>query len=359
MRAHKAHVRPGGLWEHGGLRTPRFGNWESCGVSRRPSCPIWPIGPTAEFECFSQESHRKRKGWARQRAEGPNGRVLLSNQPISESAGRSDRAPVSSWRRQSSLGGGGDIRGGRGGGLRRRFGRGRDGGLVRRGGGGLRDGGTLPTGAGATDAFGRRRFFAGLDVRGHLLQLGGTGTEARGALGGGQRLRHGLAIFHGTGPSTPVTGLGVVTRRHGSGHARAIGAIDRHGAAVPPGALGRHGVAPAHRTGLGHASAIWAVGGTDCRCGGLCLLGKGRHGGKQEGRKEEGCSHGGIPFCNPKITHRHPKNKRLREQKTENRKQNAGGAAGPPQRTERAGPKGQTFHGHSEQRTEAPLRGDR
>ena len=274
-----------------------------------------------------------------------------ANQLISQSAGRSDRAPVSSWRRQSSLGGGGDIRGGRGGGLRRRFGRGRDGGLVRRGGGGLRrrfgrgrDGGlvrrgggglrALPTGAGATDAFGRRRFFAGLDVRGHLLQLGGTGTEARGALGGGQRLRHGLAIFHGTGPSTPVTGLGVVTRRHGSGHARAIGAIDRHGAAVPPGALGRHGVAPAHRTGLGHASAIWAVGGTDCRCGGLCLLGKGRHGGEQEGCKEEGCSHGGIPFCKPKITHRHPKNKSLREQKTENRKQNAGGAAGPPQRTE-------------------------
>ncbi len=249
---------------------------------------------------------------------------------------------MSSWK-QSGLGGGGDIRGGRGGRLRRRFGRGRDGGLVRRGGCGIRrrEVRTLPTGTRTTDAPGRRRFFAGLDVRGHLLQLGGTGTEARGALGGGQRLRHGLAIFHGTGPSTPVTGLGVVTRRHGSGHARAIGAIDRHGAAVPPGALGRHGVAPAHRTGLGHASAIWAVGGTDCRCGGLCLLGKGRHGGKQEGRKEEGCSHGGIPFCKPKITHRHPKNKRLREQKTENRKQNAGGAAGPPQRTE-----------NSEQRTE-------
>ena len=88
-------------------------------------------------------------------------------------------------------------------------------------------------------------------------------------------------------------------------------------------------------------------------------MGKGRHGGEQEGRKEEGCAHGGIPFCKPKITHRHPKNKSLREQKTENRKQNAGGAAGPPQRIERAGPKGQTFHGHSEQRTEAPLRGDR
>ena len=97
MRAHKAHVRPGGLWEHGGLRTPRFGNWESCGVSRRPSCPICPIGPTAEFECFSQESHRKRKGWARQRAEGPNGRVLLfqsANQPISRALRQSARVFV-------------------------------------------------------------------------------------------------------------------------------------------------------------------------------------------------------------------------------------------------------------------------
>ena len=25
VRARKAHVRPGGLWEHGGLRTPCFG----------------------------------------------------------------------------------------------------------------------------------------------------------------------------------------------------------------------------------------------------------------------------------------------------------------------------------------------
>ena len=208
-----------------------------------------------------------------------------ANQPISQSAGRSDRAPVSSWRRQSSLGGGGDIRGGRGGGLRRRFGRGRDGGLVRRGGGGLR---ALPTGAGAADAFGRRRFFAGLDVRGHLLQLGGTGTEARGALGGGQRLRHGLAIFHGTGPSTPVTGLGVVTRRHGSGHARAIGAI---------------------------GGADRRLGGLRCRR--LRLLGKGRHGGEQEGCKEEGCSHGGVPFCKPKITHHHPKNKTIGKRKRE------------------------------------------
>ena len=196
---------------------------------------------------------------------------------------------MSSWK-QSGLGGGGDIRGGCGGGLRSRGGRGRDGRLVRRGGCGIRrrEVRTLPTGTRTTDAPGRRRFFAGLDVSGHLLQLGGTGAKARGTLGGGQRLRRGLTVFRGTGPSTPVTGLGVVTRRQGSGHARAIGAI---------------------------GGADRRLGGLRCRR--LRLLGKDRHGGEQEGCKEEGCSHGGVPFCKPKITHHHPKNKTIGKRKRE------------------------------------------
>lgn len=229
---------------------------------------------------------------------------------------------MSLWRRLG-LGGGGDIRGGSGGGLRSRGGGGRDGRLVRRGGCGIRGGRrrdirTLATGTGTADTFGRRGLIAGLDVGGPLLQLGGTGAEARGALGGGQ-LGRGLTIHCGTGPSTPVAGFGVVTRRQRSGHARPIGTICRHGAAV------------AHGAGSGHARPIGAIGGTDHRIGGLWrgrlrLLGEDRRAGEQEGRKEEGCSHGGIPFCKIKITHRHFKNKVVRERRTENRKQNAGRA---------------------------------
>ena len=96
---------PKGLREHGGLRTPRFGNWESSGVSRRPSGPICPIGPTAlcrrtrtgvfaeSFPRYSwdapqeiQEIQERPQAGDGQTAELSVARRGATNQPISQSA---------------------------------------------------------------------------------------------------------------------------------------------------------------------------------------------------------------------------------------------------------------------------------
>lgn len=132
-----------------------------------------------------------------------------------------------------------------------------------------------------TDALGRRGLFAGLDVGGHLLELGGADTKAGGALGGGQGLGRGLAVFRGALRTAPVARLRmVVARRQRAGDARAIGAAWRRGA--DSGTF----------DGAGEACAVGANDGG----GGLRLLGEERHGGEQN-REEDGCSHSGVPFC--------------------------------------------------------------
>ena len=59
VRARKAHVRPEGLRSVAGFARHALVLGKFCGVSRRPSCPIGPIGPTAELSGRRQ----KRKGW--------------------------------------------------------------------------------------------------------------------------------------------------------------------------------------------------------------------------------------------------------------------------------------------------------
>ena len=84
VRVRKAHVRPGGLKEHGGLRTPRFeeGCVSNQARQRRPICPIRPICPTAT----SKMTEAQGMGTV-ERRKAPNGEVP---RPL--------RSFVSSWR---------------------------------------------------------------------------------------------------------------------------------------------------------------------------------------------------------------------------------------------------------------------